>query len=147
MAHSVFLEKMSKPAEIDHYALSLAPHLLLWFYHRDTYGDRGAQLFYSPQTDADHLARVLLAAQLDTGQQEHQRIQVLRLAYNDLDFTPLPIKIPVLDLTTHYNDDLLPAHETILRHLRRKGHRNSARSTRHWQNQLYPPPLRPHRQA
>ena len=119
VAHSVFLEKTSKPAEIDHYALNLAPHLLLWFYHRDTYGDRGAQLFYSPQTDADHLARVraLLAAQLDTGQQEHQRIQVLRLAYNDLDFTPLPIKIPVLDLTTHYNDDLLPAHETILRRL------------------------------
>ena len=42
---------------------------------------------------------------------------MLRLLYNDLEFSPLLIKIPSLDLTTHYNDNLLPAHETILQHL------------------------------
>ena len=111
VAHSVYLEKTGKPAEISHYALNLAPHLLLWFYDRGTYGDRGAHLLYSPQADAKVLAQVraLLAAQLETGKLEHQRIQVLRLSFGELEFSPLPIKIPALDLATHYNDDLLPA--------------------------------------
>lgn len=119
VAHSVYVEKVGKAAEIGHYALQLAPHLLLWFYDRGPYGDRTAQLLYSPQTNPAPLARLreLLAAHLETGQLEHQRIQVLRLAFNELEFTPLPIKIPELDLVTHYNDDLLPAHETILKRL------------------------------
>lgn len=61
----------------------------------------------------------MLTVQLETGQLEHRRIQVLRFAFNELEFTPLPIKIPALDLATNYNDDLLPAHETILRRLQR----------------------------
>ncbi|MDO7849853.1 ATP-binding protein [Hymenobacter sp. M29] len=119
VAHSVYIEKVGKGPEIGHYALNLAPHLLLCFFDRGPYGDRTAQLLYSPQADATLLAelRALLTSHLETGQLEHQRIQVLRLAFNDLEFTPLPIKIPALDLATHYNDDLLPAHETILRRL------------------------------
>ncbi|HEX8504960.1 MAG TPA: AAA family ATPase [Hymenobacter sp.] len=119
VAHSVYIEKVGKAPEIGHYALNLAPHLLLLFNDRGPYGDRTAQVLYSPQTEAAPLAQVrdLLASHLETGQLEHQRIQVLRLAFNDLEFTPLPIKIPALDLSTHYNDDLLPAHETILRRL------------------------------
>ena len=42
VAHAMFLEKADKPPEISSYALNLAPHLLLWFYDRDTYGSRGA---------------------------------------------------------------------------------------------------------
>ncbi|WP_052732553.1 AAA family ATPase [Hymenobacter terrenus] len=119
IAHSVYLEKVGKAPDLNHYALNLAPHLLLWFHDRSTYGDRGAQLFYSPQTDPLILAQVraLCVAQLETGQLEHQRIQVLRLTFGELEFSPLPIKIPPLDLDTHYNDDLLVAHEAILKRL------------------------------
>jgi len=119
VAHSVYVEKAGKAPELSHYALNLAPHVLLWFYDRGTYGDRGAHLLFSPQADAALLAtlRGLLQAQLETGNQEHQRIQVLRLSFGELEFSPLPISIPPLDLATHYNDDLLPAHEAILKRL------------------------------
>ena len=119
VAHAVYLDKKGKAPDISHYALNLAPHLLLWFYERGTYGDRAGQLFFSPQTDAKQLAlaQKLLVAQLDTGKLEHDRIQVLRLAFGELEFSPLPIKIPELNLATNYNDDLLPAHEAILKRL------------------------------
>ncbi len=119
VVHSVYLEKAGKEPELNLYALNLAPRLLLLFSDRGVYGDRGAQLFYTPATDPVALARLraLLGAHLEAGQLERQRIQVLRLSYNDLEFSPLPIKIPVLDLATHYNDDLLPAHETIVQRL------------------------------
>ena len=119
VAHSMYVEKVGKTPDIGCFALNLAPHLLLLFTDRGPYGDRTAQVLYSPQTDATELEqlRKLLAAHLESGELEHQRIQVLRLAFNDLEFTPLPIKIPTLDLATHYNDDLAPAHETILRRL------------------------------
>ena len=119
VAHSVSLEKVGKAPEISHYALNLAPHVLLWFCDRSTYGDRGAHLFYSPQADAAVLAQVraLFTAQLETGKLEHQRIQVLRLSFGELEFSPLPITMPELDLATHYNDDLLPAHEAIVKRL------------------------------
>jgi len=119
VAHAVYLDRKGHAPEISHYALNLAPHLLLWFYERGTYGDRAGQLFFSPQTDPEQLAQVreLLAVQLDAGQLEHERIQVLRLAFGELEFSPLPIKIPALDLATHYNDDLLPAHDAVLKRL------------------------------
>ena len=119
VAHAVYLDKKGKAPDISHYALNLAPHLLIWFYERGTYGDRAGQLFFSPQTDAKQLAlaQKLLVAQLDTGKLEHDRIQVLRLAFGELEFSPLPIKIPELNLATNYNDDLLPAHEAILKRL------------------------------
>jgi ATP-dependent 26S proteasome regulatory subunit len=50
---------------------------------------------------------------------ERQRIQVLRLRASDLDFSPLPLKIPALDLATNYNDDLLPVHEAIVKRLQK----------------------------
>ncbi|MBD2716015.1 AAA family ATPase [Microvirga sp. STR05] len=118
VAHSVYIEKTGQEPELNVWAL-LAPHLLLLVGDRGTYSERGVQVFYSPATDATELAdlRELLMAYVETGQQERQRIHALRLAYNDLEFTPLDIKIPVLDLSTHYNDDLLPAHNTIVRRL------------------------------
>ncbi|WP_022824405.1 AAA family ATPase [Hymenobacter norwichensis] len=121
VVHSVYLEQASKTPEWHYHALSPGPRLLLWFYDRGLYGDQGAQLFYSPHTDATLLAQVraALTAQLDTGQLERQRIQVLRLASNDLEFSPLPLKIPALDLATHYNDDLLPVHEAIVNRLQK----------------------------
>jgi hypothetical protein len=119
VAHAVYLDRKGHAPEISHYALNLAPHLLLWFYERGTYGERAAQLFFSPETDVAQLKQVqqLLLDQLDTGMQEHQRIQVLRLAFGELEFSPLPIKIPALNLATHYTDDLLPAHTAILKRL------------------------------
>ncbi|MCC3157918.1 ATP-binding protein [Hymenobacter sp. 15J16-1T3B] len=118
-AHSVYIEKVGKEPELNLWALHLAPHLLLLLTDHGPYAERGVQVFYSPATNKEELAfvRELLTTHLETGQQERQRIHVLRLAYNDLEFTPLDIKIPELDLSTHYNDDLLPAHDTIVRRL------------------------------
>ena len=114
----MYLEKARKASVLNLYALNLTPQLLL-LYDWGVYGDREAQVFYTPAADPAVLAqlRVVLGAHLQADQLEHQRIQVLRLLYNDLEFSPLLIKIPSLDLTTHYNDNLLPAHETILQHL------------------------------
>jgi hypothetical protein len=121
VVQSVYMEEIGKEPEWHYYALSPGPHLLLWFYDRGLYGDQGAQLFYSPHTDANLLAQVraLLTAQLESGQVERQRIQVLRLMSNDLTFSPLPLKIPALDLSTNYNDDLLPVHEAIVKRLQK----------------------------
>ena len=118
VVHSVYLEKARKASALNLYALNLTPQLLL-LYDWGVYGDREAQVFYTPAADPAVLARlrVVLGAHLQADQLERQRIQVLRLLYNDLEFSPLLIKIPSLDLTTHYNDNLLPAHETILQHL------------------------------
>ncbi|TYZ10118.1 AAA family ATPase [Hymenobacter lutimineralis] len=119
VAHSVYIEKATKEPELNVWALNVAPHLLLLVGDQGVYNERGVQVFYSASTAAEELTfvRELLVAHLETGQQERQRIHVLRLAYNDLEFTPLEIKIPALDLATHYNDDLLPAHNTIVRRL------------------------------
>lgn len=114
VAHSVEFTKAGKPADLKISAFNLAPHLLLWLnYARDV------KILYSPQTDAALLAqiRALLASHLATGLMEHERIQVLRLDRGDLEFSPLRIKMPALDLATHYNDTLLPTHEAILRRL------------------------------
>jgi hypothetical protein len=121
VVHSVYLEQVSKPAEWHYHALSPGPHLLLWFYDGDIYGDQGAHLFYSPSTEASLLAQMrgALVAQLGTGQLERQRIQVLRQANRSLDFSPLPLKIPALDLATHYNNDLPPVHEAIVKRLQK----------------------------
>ncbi|RAK62256.1 AAA family ATPase [Hymenobacter edaphi] len=119
VAHSVYVEKVGKEPELNLWALLLAPHLLILLTDHGPYAERGVQVFYSPATEAAELAALqeLLTTHLETGQQERQRIHVLRLAFNDLEFTPLDINIPELDLSTHYNDDLLPAHDTIVRRL------------------------------
>ncbi len=121
VAHSVYLEKQGKAPEIQTYALSLAPHLLLFLSDYDYFGDKGALLYYSPHTDATALAqaRAALAGQLNSGKEENRRIQVLRQTSRRLDFSPLPLKIPALDLATHYNDDLLPVHEAIVKRLQK----------------------------
>lgn len=121
IAHSTYLEKQGKAPEIQTHALKLAPHLLLFFSDYDYFGDKGALLYYSPRTDAAMLAqaRAVLAGQLNSGQEEHQRIQVLRQTSRRLDFSPLPLKIPALDLAVNYNDDLPPVHEAILKRLQK----------------------------
>jgi hypothetical protein len=119
VAHSVYMEKVGREPELNVYALNLAPHVLLVFQDHADYSDRGAHLYYSPQTDPETLQQLqnLLTTNLETGQQERHRIHVLRLAFNDLEFTPLNIKIPELDLSQNYNDDLLPVHDTIVQRL------------------------------
>jgi hypothetical protein len=121
VAHSVFVEEAGKEPEINFYALSPGPHLLVLFDAQGTYSDQGAQLFYSPNTDAELLAKVraLLTERLGNNQVERQRIKVLRLMHKDLDFSPLPLKVPELDLATNYNDDLLPVHEAIVKRLQK----------------------------
>ena len=121
VAHSAYVEKPGKEREIQTHAIQLAPHLLLVFADNDYFGDHGALLYYSRQTDLTLLAqtRELLTAQLDAGQKERQRIQVLRQSSRRLDFTPLKLKIPTLDLATHYNDDLLAVHDTIVQRLQK----------------------------
>ncbi len=118
---SVFIEDKDKTPEWQFYALSPAPCTLLSFSVVGSYGDQGASLYYSPTTDAAVLAqlRAALVAQLESGQAERQRIQVLRLMGSDLEFSPLPLKIPALDLATNYNDDLLPVHEAIVQRLQK----------------------------
>lgn len=121
VAHSVFVEEVGKEPELNYYALLPGPYLLLLFDTHSTYGDQGAQLFYSAHTDAGLLAtvRTLLTAQLGDGQIERQRIKVLRAVNKDLEFSPLPLKIPALDLASNYNDDLLPVHEAIVKRLQK----------------------------
>jgi SpoVK/Ycf46/Vps4 family AAA+-type ATPase len=121
VTQSVFLEEKDKAAEWQFYALSPAPHTLLSFSIISSYGDQSATLYYSSSTDADVLAslRASLQAQLESGQVERQRIQVLRLMGSDLVFSPLPLKIPTLDLATNYNDDLPPVHEAIVKRLQK----------------------------
>ena len=118
---SVFIEEAAKEPEWQYYALSPAACTLLSFSIGGNYGDQGASLYYSPRTDKAVLAdlRAALEAQLEKGQVERQRIQVLRLMGSDLDFSPLPLKIPELDLATNYNDDLLPVHEAIVKRLQK----------------------------
>ncbi|MBC8083156.1 MAG: AAA family ATPase [Hymenobacter sp.] len=113
-------EKSGAAAELVHQALLLAPELLLLLDDRGGYGDRGAFIYHSAATDKAALDQLvtLLQALLEVGEQERHRIHVLRLAYSDLEFTPLSIKVPELDLATHYNDDLLPIHDIIVERLR-----------------------------
>jgi hypothetical protein len=121
VAHSTYLEKQGKAPEIQTYALNLAPHLLLFLSDYDYFGDKGALLYFSKHTDATLLAQVraALAGQLNSSKEEHQRIQVLRQTSRRLDFSPLALKIPALDLAANYNDDLLPVHETIVKRLQK----------------------------
>ncbi|HEX8426717.1 AAA family ATPase [Hymenobacter sp.] len=120
VAHVRAYEKSEAAPELVTYALLLAPELLLYIDDRSGYGDRGAFVYYSAATDKAALDQLvgLLQALLEIGEQERHRIHVLRLAYNDLEFTPLSIKVPELDLSTHYNDDLLPVHDIIVERLR-----------------------------
>jgi hypothetical protein len=121
ITQSVFLEEADKEAEWQFYVLSPGPHTVLSFSNASSYGDQGATLYYSPHADPALLAQLrgLLTAQLESGQVERQRIQVLRLMSSDLTFSPLPLKIPPIDLATNYNDDLLPVHEAIVKRLQK----------------------------
>jgi len=121
IAHSEYLEKVGEEPGIRMYALLLAPQVLLYFSNNGAYTDRGAHLLYSPETDKEVLqqTRAMLAEFLETGQQERQRINVLRLDYGALEFMPLTIKLPDLNLATHYNDDLPAAHDVIVQRLQK----------------------------
>jgi hypothetical protein len=121
VTQSVYIEEQEKSPEWQYFALAPEPYMLLSFQDSGAYGDQGAQLYFSARTDSTALARIrgILAAQLSGGQVERQRIQVLRLMNKDLEFSPLPLKIPALDLAANYNDDLLPVHEAIIQRLQK----------------------------
>ena len=121
VTRSVFVKELHKPDELHHHALVLGPHLLLYFSDRGVYSDQGAHIFFSSEADGKLLAQVrtLLRTHLSTGPLERQRMQVLRLQGGDLDFSPLKLNIPTLDLAANYNDDLLPVHEVIVQRLQR----------------------------
>ncbi|UOR04227.1 AAA family ATPase [Hymenobacter aerilatus] len=118
---SMDVESINSSPTWIYYGLSLGTHLLLYFERHGPYGDQGAQLFYSASTDDILLNKVrsLLTAHLADEKAERKRIQVFRLSGKALDFSPLPLKIPELDLTANYNDDLLPAHEAIVKRLQK----------------------------
>jgi hypothetical protein len=117
----VFMEEADKAPDWQLYGISPGSHTLLLFSNHGSYGDQGASLYYSPSTDGGLLAQLRnsLTNQLGNRQVERQRIQVLRLASGDLEFSPLPLKIPALDLAANYNDDLLPVHEAIVKRLQK----------------------------
>jgi hypothetical protein len=117
----VFVEEADKAADWQLYCLSPGAYALLVFSNHSSYGDQGAALYYSPSIEGTLLTQLrgLLTAQLGNRQVERQRIQVLRLASGDLEFSPLPLKIPALDLAANYNDDLLPVHEAIVKRLQK----------------------------
>ncbi|RZJ58567.1 MAG: AAA family ATPase [Hymenobacter sp.] len=121
VGQSVYVEKPGKTPEIQGHALRIGAHLLLFFADNDYFGDQGALLYYSPQADATLLGQVrgLLTAHLAAGQQERQRVQVLRQTSRRLDFSPLKLVLPTLDLAANYNDDLLPVHEAIVKRLQK----------------------------
>ena len=121
VTQTTFVEQKEGVPEWDLYALSPAPHTLLIFQRRGYYDEKGASLYYSPQADPAVLAqlRALLVAELESGHPERARIQVLRLSNGDLDFSPLPLKIPPIDLATNYNDNLLPIHAAIVQRLQK----------------------------
>jgi len=121
IVRSFYIAEADKESELQFFALLLAPYLVLQFSDSDMYGAQGVQLLFSKETDAVALAQIqkLLTAHLATGQLERQRIQVLRLSGSNLRFSPLPLKIPTLDLAANYNDDLLPVHEAIVRRLQK----------------------------
>jgi len=121
IVHSTYIAEAEKEPELQFHAFLLAPYLVLQFSDSDMYGDQGAQLLFSAETDAELLAQVqaLITAHLATGKLERQRVQVLRLAGSSLRFSPLPLKIPAMNLATNYNDDLLPVHEAIVKRLQK----------------------------
>jgi len=122
VAQSTTLEEADKAPKLLCAAITPGPHLLVWFDSDSSFfGDQGAQLFYSTHTDATLLAnvRAVITTELGTRQIERQRIQVLRLMHQSLEFSPLPLKIPALDLATNYNNDLLPVHEAIVKRLQK----------------------------
>jgi len=121
IVRSLFIPEAAKEPEIQFQALSLAPYMVLQFSDSDMYGDQGVQLLFSKEADSQLVNQVqaLLTSHLATGQVERQRIQVLRQTSRRLDFSPLPLKIPQLDLATNYNDDLLPVHEAIVKRLQK----------------------------
>lgn len=121
IVRSCYIEGAEKEPELQYHALLLAPYLVLQFSDSDMYGDQGVQLLFSAEADTELLSqiKILITNHLSTGKLERQRIQVLRLAGSSLRFSPLPLKIPELDLATNYNDDLLPVHEAILKRLQK----------------------------
>jgi hypothetical protein len=117
----VFVEETEKAPDWQLYGLSPGAGTLLVFSNHGSYGDQGAALYYSANAEPGLVAqlRALLASHLGSKQVERQRIQVLRLSSGELEFSPLPLKIPALDLATNYNDDLLPVHEAIVKRLQK----------------------------
>ena len=121
LVHTEMFEEADKGASYPHTVLLLAPQLLLELRERGHEDLGNACLYYAPTTDAATLEQLsgLLRQRLDPANQEQKRIHVLRhQEHRGSHFVPFDIKVPELDLATHYNDDFPPVHETIVARLR-----------------------------
>ncbi len=104
-------------------AFTLAPGLVLYYGTRSDYGADDVQLLLDPAQAAAHAADLdRLHAHLTTLLEsprvlEREQIWVMQASDGETRFRPLDIKIPQLDLATHYNDDLAPVHARIVARL------------------------------
>jgi hypothetical protein len=116
--HARFNEA-GQPAQLDLLAFTPGPYVMVLFEDDGPFDEQGVQLFFSSGADAELVAQVraLLVPQLKSSTAEQRRIKALRLRNGDLHFAPLQLNLPTLDLATHYNDDLLPVHDTLLKRL------------------------------
>ncbi len=104
-------------------AYVLAPGLLLYFGLRHDYGGDDVMLLFDPAHATAHAAVLArLTAHLGTlhrapTAEERHQIWVMQASDGETRFRPLDIKVPDLDLSTHYNDDLAPVHARIVQRL------------------------------
>ena len=112
------------PEGLSHWgAYLLVPGLVLFYGTRADYEPNDVQLLIDPtQTEAHatELARLTehLKGLLESPKaEERKQIWVMQTVDGNTRFRSLDIKIPELDLATHYNDDLAPIHARIVQRL------------------------------
>ena len=121
-----FAEKL--PEGVPHWgAYEIKPGLLVYFGTRSDYNFGDVQVLYHPSmvesfTQELEDTKQMLLALLPTPEekpQAHSEIMVLNSGPGGMNFTTMPIKkMEGADLSQHYNDDLQPHHELIVRRLR-----------------------------
>ena len=123
VAHGERLQYRDQPASYQQTALALAPHLLLEV-KNDLPGapkeDCIATLYHSAATDPALLTEItqLLHSRLPALPAPESTFYVLHTDdQGNIDFVPVAFETAACNLADHYNDDLLPAHVTIVRRL------------------------------
>ena len=118
--HEHFAE-VGQSARLDLLAFTPGPCVLVMLEDDGPFDEQGVQLFFSSSAEDELIAQVrtMLVARLKTNTAEQRRIKALRLRNGDLHFAPLRLNLPSLDLATHYNDDLVSVHETVLKRLQK----------------------------
>ena len=123
VAHSEGFWHRDQPARYPQTALALAPHLLLELEDETPHKPDSAclaTLYYSPATDPALLAEItqLLHSRLPALPAPESTFYVLHTDdQGNIDFVPVAFETAACNLADHYNDDLLPAHATIVRRL------------------------------